>query len=57
MLTGGMNTEVMESYLAIIAANSAKDIVLDSGTLVGELAPGVNRRLGNMKFKAERGMV
>lgn len=57
MLSGGMNTEVMESYLAIIAANSAKDIFLDSGTLVGELAPGVNRRLGNMKFKAERGMV
>ena len=57
MLSGGMNTEVMEGYLAIIAANSAKDIVLDSGTLVGQLAPGVNRRLGNMRFKAERGMV
>lgn len=53
--TGG--TEAMERYLAVIAANSAKDIVLDSGVLVGELAPGVNRRLGNQRFKAERGMV
>lgn len=30
MLTGGMNTEVMKEYLSIIAANSAKDIFLDS---------------------------
>lgn len=57
MLSSGINTDVMEKYLAIIAANSAKDIILDSGTLVGELAPGMNRRLGNQKFKAERGMV
>ena len=57
MLESGMNTAAMEKYLAIIAANSAKDIILDSGILVGELAPGVNRKLGNQKFKAERGMV
>jgi TP901 family phage tail tape measure protein len=57
MLTSGMGTAAMEKYLAIIAANSAKDIILDSGVLVGELSPGVNRRLGNQKFKAERGMV
>lgn len=57
MLAGGMNTDMMEHYLAIIAANSVKDIILDSGVLVGELAPGVNRKLGSVKFKAERGMV
>ena len=57
MLGDGMNTEVMERYLEVIAANSAKDIILDSGVLVGELAPGVNRKLGNQRFKAERRMV
>ncbi|MGI6256599.1 MAG: phage tail tape measure protein [Anaerovoracaceae bacterium] len=57
ILTGHMGTGAMEQYLAIIAANSAKDIILDSGALVGELAPGMNRNLGTAKFKAERGMV
>lgn len=57
ILSNGLNTAVMERYLEVIAANSAKDIFLDSGVLVGELAPGVNRKLGNQRFKAERGMV
>ena len=57
ILTGHMGTGAMEQYLAVIAANSAKDIILDSGALVGELAPSMNKNLGNAKFKAERGMV
>ncbi len=57
MLDSKLNTSGMEQYLAVIAANSAKDVVLDSGVLVGQLAPGVNRKLGNQRFKAERRMV
>ena len=36
----------MEKYLAVIAQNSEKGIYLDGSTLVGKLAPGMNRQLG-----------
>ena len=41
-----LNTSAMEKYLSVIAENSDKGIYLDSGTLVGRLAPGLNRQLG-----------
>lgn len=46
MLDSKLNMGGMEKYLAIIAQNSEKGIYLDSGTLVGKLAPGMNRQLG-----------
>lgn len=45
LLTNRSDTATMEKYLAIIAANSVKEIYLDSGVLVGRLAPGMNRQL------------
>lgn len=46
MLDSKLNMAGMERYLSIIASNSEKGIYLDSGTLVGKLAPGMNRQLG-----------
>ena len=40
------DTTLMEKYLAIIAGNSEKDIVLDSGALVGALTPKLDGALG-----------
>ncbi len=45
MLDSKLNMSAMEKYLAIIADNSDKGIYLDGGTLVGKLAPGLNRQL------------
>ena len=45
MLDSKLNMSTMEKYLAVIANNSDKGIYLDSGTLVGKLAPGMNRQL------------
>jgi hypothetical protein len=45
MLDSKLNMGKMERYLAVIAGNSEKGIYLDSGTLVGKLAPGMNRQL------------
>lgn len=46
MLDSKLNMSGMEEYLAVIARNSEKGIYLDGGTLVGKLAPGMNRQLG-----------
>jgi len=46
MLDSKLNMSGMERYLAVIARNSEKGIYLDGGTLVGKLAPGLNRQLG-----------
>ena len=46
MLDSKLNMGGMEKYLAIIADNSEKGIYLDTGTLIGKLAPGMNRQLG-----------
>lgn len=46
MLDSKMNMSGMEKYLAVIAQNSEKGIYLDGSTLVGKLAPGMNRQLG-----------
>lgn len=54
---GGGDTERMERYLATIAENSERGIYLDDGTLVGRLAPAIDRRLGHARFKSARGMV
>lgn len=40
------DTSLMEKYLSVIAGNSEKDIVLDSGLLVGALAPKLDGALG-----------
>ncbi|MDO5546700.1 MAG: phage tail tape measure protein [Eubacteriales bacterium] len=46
MLDSKLNMRGMEKYLAVIARNSEKGIYLDGSTLVGKLAPGMNRQLG-----------
>ena len=46
MLDSKLNMSGMEKYLAVIAQNSEKGIYLDGSTLVGKLAPGMNRQLG-----------
>lgn len=46
MLDSKLNMSGMEKYLAVIARNSEKGIYLDGSTLVGKLAPGMNRQLG-----------
>lgn len=56
MLDSKLSMGNMESYLKVIAENSIKNIILDSGVLVGELAPGMNEKLGSMMKNAERRM-
>lgn len=46
ILTSKLNTDTMEKYLAVIAANSGKGIYLDDGTLVGRLLPAIDSGLG-----------
>ena len=46
ILTSKLNTDTMEKYLAVIAANSGKGIYLDDGTLVGRLLPVIDSGLG-----------
>lgn len=46
MLDSKLNMSGMEKYLSVIAQNSEKGIYLDGTTLVGKLAPGMNRQLG-----------
>ena len=46
MLTEKLNMHNVEKYLAVIAANSGKDIYLDDGTLVGRLLPAIDSGLG-----------
>ena len=53
MLAEKLNTEGMEKYLAVIAANSGKGIYLDDGTLVGHILPAIDAALGkNQKLNA-----
>ena len=52
ILSSRLNTENMEKYLAVIAANSGKGIYLDDGTLVGHLLPVIDSELGkNQKLQ------
>jgi hypothetical protein len=46
ILASSLNTDTMEKYLAVIAANSGKGIYLDDGTLVGRLLPSIDSGLG-----------
>lgn len=46
ILTSQLNTEGMEKYLAVIAANSSKGIYLEDGTLIGKLLPVIDQKLG-----------
>lgn len=50
------DTALMEKYLAVIAGNSEKEIVLDSGQLVGAIAPKVDAALGKRASFAGRRM-
>jgi hypothetical protein len=43
---------VVEQYLPDVAN---QQIVLDDGTIVGALAPGMNDQLGHIQMLAERG--
>lgn len=45
-------TEVVQQYLPDVAN---QQIVLDDGTLVGKMAPGMNAELGQMQILSERG--
>ena len=54
MLDSRLNTEGMEKYLSIIAANSSKEIYLEDGTLVGHLLPAIDNRLGQREKLSRR---
>ena len=54
MLDSKLNTEGMEKYLSIIAANSSKGIYLEDGTLVGHLLPAIDNRLGQREKLSRR---
>ena len=45
-------TEVVQQYLPDVAN---QQIMLDDGTLVGKMAPGMNAELGQMQILSERG--
>lgn len=46
---------MLETYFPEIVANAKKNIVLDSGTLVGQLAPEIDARLGDIDRLRVRG--
>lgn len=50
-----LNTSAMEKYLSIIADNSTKGIYLEDGTLVGHLLPEIDKGLGKLALRRERG--
>lgn len=47
--------ELLENYIPEIAANSHKQIVMNNGVLVGELAPAIDRELGEIASWKGRG--
>lgn len=47
--------ELLENYMPEIAANSHKQIVMNNGVLVGELAPGIDREIGEIASWKGRG--
>lgn len=47
--------ELLENYMPEIAANSHKQIVMNNGVLVAELAPGIDRELGGIASWKGRG--
>ncbi|XVG96564.1 phage tail tape measure protein [Eubacteriales bacterium KG125] len=55
MLDQKLNTSGMEKYLSIIADNSTKGIYLEDGTLVGHLLPEIDKGLGKLALRRERG--
>ena len=55
MLDHKLNTSGMEKYLSIIADNSTKGIYLEDGTLVGHLLPEIDKGLGKLALRRERG--
>lgn len=55
MLNEKLNMAGMEHYLAIIADNSTKGIYLEDGTLVGHLLPEIDKGLGKISIRRERG--
>lgn len=55
MLSKRLNTDSMEQYLAVIAANSSKGLYLDDGTLVGHLLPAIDSGLANYSLRTRRG--
>jgi hypothetical protein len=46
---------MLATYLPQIIGGMARDIVLDDGTLVGELAPAMDKALGDIYSARERG--
>jgi TP901 family phage tail tape measure protein len=54
ILASRLNTDTMEKYLSIIAANSGKGIYLDDGTLVGKLLPTIDSGLGQTQKRNAR---
>jgi hypothetical protein len=54
ILASRLNTDTMEKYLSIIAANSGKGIYLDDGTLVGKLLPAIDSGLGQTQKRNAR---
>lgn len=54
MLDEKLNTSIMENYLSIIADNSLRHIVSDSGELVGVITPKIDKNLGDLKRMNER---
>ena len=55
ILSEKLDTAGMEKYLAVIAANSSKEIYLEDGTLVGHLLPAVDAGLARYAVRNSRG--
>ena len=59
--TSGMNEgferliSILDAYFPEIIANAKKDIVLNNGVLVGQLAPAIDNQLGNINRLRDRG--
>ena len=49
--------ELIETYMPELLLSARKQIVLDNGVLVGELASGIDREIGGIANKKERGNV
>lgn len=49
--------DLLYIYIPQIADNSDKDIILNDGVLVGRLAPAMDRELGNITIKKNRGNI
>ena len=46
---------ILNTYLPQIASTSQKEIILDDGTLVAKITPKIDKSLGNLYTRRNRG--